>query len=198
MLLLDPDPDPGEVRRTVELAVNELDRMGKLTDGLLRLARAAEGVPARTEPVRIAAIAASAIERSRALGERHLTLDAPAADDVVVRGDPDALEGVLLNLIGNAIRHTSTDGDVAVRVERRGTAVAVVVADNGEGIDPADLDTIFDRFTRADTARRRDTGGAGLGLAICRAIVEGHGGSIEASSTLGAGASFTVLLPVPA
>jgi signal transduction histidine kinase len=69
------------------------------------------------------------------------------------------------------------------------------VSDSGEGIDPELLPTLFDRFTRADAARGRDTGGAGLGLAICRAIVEAHGGTIAAASTRGRGATFTVELP---
>jgi signal transduction histidine kinase len=73
--------------------------------------------------------------------------------------------------------------------------VVVKVADAGEGIDPGLLPTLFDRFTRADAARGRDTGGAGLGLAICRAIVEAHGGRISAASAPGEGATFTVELP---
>jgi signal transduction histidine kinase len=196
VLLLDPDPDPAEVRRTVELAVNELDRMGKLTDGLLRLARAAEGVPGQAKRFSIATIAASAVRRSEPLGERHLTLNAPTAQDLAVVGDPDEVEGVILNLISNAIRHTQAKGAITVDVGRRGSSAAIVVTDDGDGIDPEALPTIFDRFARTDAARRRDTGGAGLGLAICRAIVERHGGSIEATSTLGAGSTFTVLLPL--
>jgi signal transduction histidine kinase len=196
VLLLDPDPDPAEVRRTVELAVNELDRMGKLTDGLLRLARATEGGPARAERVSVGALAASAVARSETLGERRLTLDTDAGRELVVQGDPDALEGVILNLVSNAIRHTQPNGAVTVEVERRGPNAAVVVTDDGEGIDPEALPTIFDRFARTDAARRRDDGGAGLGLAICRAVVERQGGSIGVTSTPGAGSSFTVLLPL--
>jgi signal transduction histidine kinase len=73
--------------------------------------------------------------------------------------------------------------------------VRIEVADSGEGIDPALLPSLFDRFTRADSARSRDTGGAGLGLAICHAIVEAHGGTITAQSPPGRGASFVVELP---
>ena len=78
---------------------------------------------------------------------------------------------------------------------RDGDTSSLEVADAGEGIDPALLPTLFDRFTRADAARGRDTGGAGLGLAICRAIVEAHGGTISAESARDAGATFTVELP---
>jgi signal transduction histidine kinase len=100
VLVLDPDPDPAEVRRTVELAVSELDRMGKLTDGLLRLARAAEGMPARTEPVHLAEIAASAIERSRALGgERRLALAVPPAELLVVLWYDVEFEGLMLYVL---------------------------------------------------------------------------------------------------
>lgn len=113
----------------------------------------------------------------------------------MVEGDSDALDQVLLNLISNAVRHTAPGQAIGVRVDLVPDGVVVEVADTGEGIDPDLLPTLFDRFTRADAARGRDTGGAGLGLAICRAIVEAHGGTIAAASTPGLGATFTVELP---
>jgi two-component system sensor histidine kinase BaeS len=103
---------------------------------------------------------------------------------------------VLLNLIANAVRHTTAGETIATSVVRRGDRVVLTVADAGEGIDPALLPSLFDRFTRADDARGRDTGGAGLGLAICRALVEAHGGTISATSTPGRGATFTIDLPL--
>jgi signal transduction histidine kinase len=113
----------------------------------------------------------------------------------VIEGDADAVEQVLLNLVSNAVRHTAAGQEIGVCVEASGDTVTVEVTDSGEGIDPALLPTLFDRFTRADAARGRDTGGAGLGLAICRAIVEAHGGTISAASAPGRGATFTVELP---
>jgi signal transduction histidine kinase len=127
------------------------------------------------------------------LGERAWRIDAlPGA---TVEGDADAIEQVLVNLVSNAVRHTAPGQAIGVGVAAQHDTVVIEVADAGEGIDPALLPTLFDRFTRADDARGRDTGGAGLGLAICRAIVEAHGGTISAAGAPGRGATFTVKLP---
>ena len=107
--------------------------------------------------------------------------------DAYVDGDEGALEQVFLNLLSNAVRHTVAGDSIAVSTTTAGDRVRIEVADSGEGIDPALLPSLFDRFTRADNARSRDTGGAGLGLAICHAIVEAHGGTITAESPPGRG-----------
>jgi len=177
----------------VRVAIAELDRMGRLVESLLRLARTgAGGAPAR-EPVDVGELAGRVVERSTILGERTWSVE--AARGAVVEGDCDAIEQVLLNLISNAVRHTAAGQAIDVSVEAGPGTVTVEVADSGEGIDPALLPTLFDRFTRADAARGRGTGGTGLGLAICRAIVEAHGGTISAASAPGHGATFTVELP---
>ena len=115
-----------------------------------------------------------------------------------VDGDEGALEQVLLNLLSNAVRHTVAGDSIAVSAIAAGDRVRIEVADTGEGIDPELLPSLFDRFTRADSARSRDTGGAGLGLAICHAIVEAHGGTITAESPPGEGARFVIELPARA
>jgi heavy metal sensor kinase len=188
-----PGHDPAELDAAVRVAIAELDRMGRLVESLLRLARTgAGGAPAR-EPVDVGELASRVVERSTILGERTWSVE--AAPGAVVEGDGDAIEQVLLNLISNAVRHTAAGQAIDVSVEAGPDTVTVEVADSGEGIDPALLPTLFDRFARADAARGRDTGGTGLGLAICRAIVEAHGGSISAASAPGRGATFTVELP---
>jgi signal transduction histidine kinase len=143
--------------------------------------------------VDVGELAVRVVARSRVLGERTWRVDADP--DAAIAGDAGAIEQVLLNLLSNAVRHTSPGQAIGVRVKARGDTVVLEVSDSGEGIDPELLPTLFDRFTRADAARGRDTGGAGLGLAICRAIVEAHGGTIAAASTRGRGATFTVELP---
>jgi two-component system, OmpR family, sensor kinase len=167
--------------------------MGQLVDSLLRLARAGVRPAGEHRTVDAAELARSAVDRCRVLGER--TWHVRTAPGAVVDGDRGALEQVLLNLLSNAVRHTVAGDSITVSVAVDGERVRIEVADTGEGIAPDLLPSLFDRFTRADSARSRDTGGAGLGLAICRAIVDAHGGTISASSPPGGGASFVVALP---
>jgi len=96
--------------------------------------------------------------------------------DVLAQADAEKVQRVLFNLIQNAIRHTPADGSVTVRARNAGSGVEIEVADEGEGISPADSERVFDAFYRGDESRSED--GAGLGLAISRAIVEAHGGRI--------------------
>jgi signal transduction histidine kinase len=100
------------------------------------------------------------------------------------------------NLIGNALRYVPEGGHIAVRARREADSVVVTVADNGPGVPPADLSRLFERFWRADRARRRATGGSGLGLSIARHIVEAHGGRIWAEETPGGGLTISFTLPV--
>lgn len=184
---------PDELRQAVTVAIAELDRMGQLVDSLLRLARAGAGSAGEHRPVDVSALARAAVERCRVLGDRSWRIE--AADGAYVDGDEGALEQVFLNLLSNAVRHTAAGDEIAVVTAVDGEWVSVEVADSGEGIDPALLPKLFDRFTRADSARGRDTGGAGLGLAICHAIVSAHGGTITARSASGTGATFVISLP---
>ncbi|MGZ4351850.1 MAG: sensor histidine kinase, partial [Solirubrobacteraceae bacterium] len=186
-----------ELSEAIELAIGEIDRMGRLVESLLQLARV-EGGGLRRAPVPIAEVARESLDRARGLGDRRWTLDLDGAGDSRVVGDRDALAQVLINLLGNAVRHTHEGGSIAVRARLVEGAVQVEVADDGEGIPPDALPRIFDRFTRADAARTRSGGGAGLGLAICREIVQAHGGTIEAHSEVGHGARFVLNLPVSA
>jgi two-component system, OmpR family, sensor histidine kinase SaeS len=109
---------------------------------------------------------------------------------------PEHVERVLVNLVSNALRHTPSDGSVAVRVERAAADVRVSVEDTGEGLAPEALRRMFDRFWRGDEARTTGRGGAGLGLAISRALVEAQGGRIWAENRSGGGARFAFTLPV--
>ena len=113
--------------------------------------------------------------------------------------DPDRLQQVVWNLLSNAIKFTPACGRVELRLERAGTAVAIVVHDNGVGISPDFLPHVFDRFRQEDTGSRRRFGGLGLGLAIVKHLVELHGGSVTADSEgQDRGATFTVRVPAPA
>jgi signal transduction histidine kinase len=112
-----------------------------------------------------------------------------------VLADPDRTKQVLLNLLGNALRHTPEGGRISLTVKADGENVTFAVADTGEGISPDDLPHVFDRFYRGDKSRSRAGGGSGLGLAIARGIVEAHGGTIQVSSRVGEGTCFTFHLP---
>jgi signal transduction histidine kinase len=147
---------------------------------LLRLDRLAEDVAAE--------IASMAAARDVQL-EVHVQ---PA----VVRGDPDRLREAISNVLTNAVRYNVRQGQVRLALTRAGGHATITVADTGIGIGSADLARIFEPFFRADPARSRDVGGAGLGLAVTRAILERHGGRITCDSTPGRGTTVTILIPV--
>jgi signal transduction histidine kinase len=113
----------------------------------------------------------------------------------VVYADRTALEQILLNLVENALRHTSEGGHVIIETTPAQNGVHVIVRDTGSGIPPEHLPRIFERFYRADSGRSRESGGTGLGLAIVKHMVEAHDGTVRADSVLGAGATITVFFP---
>src|SRR5205823_4620414 len=108
-------------------------------------------------------------------------------------GDPERLGQVITNLLTNAINYNHRNGEVRLTAQPQDGSALLTVSDTAQGISPADLPHIFKRFYRADASR--SAGRSGLGLAISKAIVEAHGGTIEVASQPGAGASFTVRLP---
>jgi signal transduction histidine kinase len=116
-------------------------------------------------------------------------------NELVIIGDIGRLDQVLTNLVANAIRHTKAGGKITLSAAAEGEGVQIQVQDTGEGIAPADLPFIFDRFWRADRSRTHNDGAVGLGLAIARQLVRAHGGSIEAESRPGEGTTFTIHLP---
>ena len=124
---------------------------------------------------------------------RQIELRSSVDDGVTARFAPEKVERVLLNLLTNALRHTPSDGAVAVRVEPRQDEVAVIVEDTGEGLGDEARARMFERFWRSD--RARSSRGAGLGLAIARGLVEAHGGRIWAEDVPGGGARVSFTLP---
>jgi two-component system OmpR family sensor kinase len=180
---------------------HESDRMRRLLDDLLLLARSDSGHEADTKAaqqytsVRLDQIAAESLRSAGALADGQvLELEAPRG--VEIAGDRDRLYQLLMILLDNAIRHTPFGGCVRVAVAATADGVArIAVRDEGEGIASEHLPHIFERFYRADGARGRSSGGTGLGLAIARAIVLAHGGEISVSSAPGRGSTFLVTLP---
>ncbi len=155
--------------------------------------------PLRLEPVPLG-------ELVRQAGTAHQGLIASAGRTLVVtieeklpvvQADGLRLLRVLNNLLDNARKHTPVGSEVTLRAAHEGTEVAISVADSGPGVDAESLAHLFDRYYRGDGPRTREGAGTGLGLAISRAIAEAHGGTLEAQSTLGEGATFTLYVPVP-
>lgn len=174
--------------RTLGALVDDLFELARIDAGALTLELAEAGLPGLVESC-LRGVEAEA----RA---RNVRLDARIAQGTPpVRCAPDKVERVLLNLLTNALRHTPSDGSVAVLVEPGGGEVQVTVEDTGEGIPQPALERVFDRFFRVDEARSRAKGGAGLGLAIARGLVEAQGGRIWAESRPGGGARISFTLP---
>ncbi len=162
----------GEMRTHVEALTT-------LIDDLFELSRIEAGEISWTmERIELGKLIGDTVAAMRAPAEaRGVSLAAELpADEVLARANPEKVQRVLLNLIQNAIRHTPADGSVTVRARTGAGSVEVEVADDGEGISAADGERVFEAFYRGDEARSED--GAGLGLAISRAIVEAHGGKI--------------------
>jgi signal transduction histidine kinase len=113
----------------------------------------------------------------------------------VLAVDPDKLSQAVINLLSNALKFTPAGGAVEVHVESVKETAEIRVTDTGIGIDPKELPRIFERFYRADSSRSRATGGSGIGLSIAKAIIEAHGGSIDAASEPGKGSEFVITLP---
>ncbi|MGH2532931.1 MAG: sensor histidine kinase [Thermomicrobiales bacterium] len=194
---IDEMPSRDDTIEALDDVRREAARMARLLGDLLTLARADSPVAdgSRREPVALDAVARDAVTTARALSTGQLlTLDAP--ERVTVLADPDRMQQLLLILLENAIRHTPSDGEIAVSVSRIDGQAHLTVSDSGEGIAQEHIPHLFDRFYRADTARGRARGGTGLGLAIARAIARGHGGEIDVSSIRGEGSAFTVTIPM--
>ena len=172
----------------------EAERMGVLVEDLLLLARLDSGRPLDVVEVDPAAMASELAEDAQLLHpERPLTVHGDG--DCRVQADPLRLRQAIVNLLSNARQHTPEGPPIDLTVERRGDQVVIEVADRGPGLGDAADGRLFERFYRADPSRARASGGAGLGLSITAAILEAHGGSVEAADREGGGAVFRLVLP---
>lgn len=178
-----------EQTRHLILLVNELRE--------LTLAEA-EQLPLDKQPLDLASLVQETIAVFEPLVEEkgvRLVVQLPPSLPVVA-ADRVRIRQVLHNLLANALRHTPTNGQITVVAVQTAGRVRFSVEDTGDGIDPQQLEQIFNRFYRTDPSRSRETGGSGLGLAIVRAIIEAHGGMVTAiSAGIGKGSKFTLFLP---
>jgi signal transduction histidine kinase len=185
-------------RETMQVMLNQTERLGRLVDQLLDLSKLESGeVALQIEPMPLAPVIDQVLsEFSVGRAVTDVELDAQVPDDLLVEADRERIHQVVFNLVDNAVRFTPPGGAVTIRAWREDDRVGVEVSDTGVGVAPEHLSRLFERFYRADPARSRDDGGGtGIGLAIARSIVEGHGGRIVATSEPGRGATFTFDLP---
>jgi signal transduction histidine kinase len=189
---------PDAIRRSAGVIYDEADRMRRLVEGLLDLARLDVGLHALNRaPLDLGLVLNAVVDKlSLRANEKDVRLKAEIAPGLpAMVGDADRLAQVFTNLLDNALKHTPAGGMVSLAASPASNGVEVSVKDSGPGIPPEDLTRIFERFYQVDKSRAK-SGGVGLGLAITKEIVAAHGGQIRAESVMGLGSKFTVHLPV--
>jgi len=190
--------DPETVKRYLNTAQRDVRSLSALIDDLFQMAQLdAGGFPLHRAEASLGDLVSDTLESFAELAKQQaVTLEGNVDSDVdPVLMDTQAIGRVLNNLIGNSLRHTANKGRVSVWVRRTIQGVEVTVSDTGTGIRADDLPHIFERFYRGEKSRNRSTGGAGLGLAIARGIVQAHGGDIKVDSEIGKGTQFTFYIP---
>jgi heavy metal sensor kinase len=185
------------LRERVGSVLEEVARLEHLVSGLLVLSRFDAGETQREcAELDLAELARSTAEQMRLMAEdRGIAIELSALHRAAIRGDRSRIKQIIVNLLDNAIRFTPAKGSVILRTSEDDTYALLEVIDTGVGIPKDSLPLVFDRFYRADEARSRDDGGAGLGLSIVKSICSMHGADIEVSSQLGEGSCFRVRFP---
>ncbi|MDQ3702368.1 MAG: cell wall metabolism sensor histidine kinase WalK, partial [Chloroflexota bacterium] len=192
---------PEDRAAAVEQIAAESERMSRLVNDLLTLARADAGQRLECESVALGPLIDDVALQGRVLAESKVAISVVRLTDAHVRGDADALRQLLLILVDNAVKYTPRGGSVTIGLStdsqgasrEQGATARISVVDTGVGIPAADLPHVFERFYRADRARQ--AGGTGLGLSIGKWIAEAHGGTISVDSAPGTGSIFTITLP---
>ena len=184
--------DPEERRQTVELVTDELDRMARLVDDLITLAKAERVDFLARQEVDGEELLQEVFAKATALGDRRWRLGETASGTVLA--DRQRLTQAVLQLAENAVSHTRPGDEIALSSRLEGGRFELAVRDTGPGAPPAERERLFDRFARGASRTRSD--GSGLGLSIVRAIAEAHGGSARVGDAPGGGAVFTISIPV--
>jgi signal transduction histidine kinase len=183
--------DPAERREAAAVIHDELERMSRLVDDLLLLARSDRPDFLQVEPLDLDVLTNELFAKARTLGVRRWLID--EADVGLVHADPHRLTSAVMNLAQNAVRYTRGDEAIALGSRLDNGEARLWVRDEGRGIPPEEQERIFERF--AAEPQTVATQGAGLGLAIVKAIAEAHGGHVELASTPGQGSTFTIVIP---
>jgi PAS domain S-box-containing protein len=185
-------------REYMEIIRRSAEKLDRLVQDLLLVAQVEAGTfSVQPEAVDLGQVVRECVDGARpAAGEAGIDLSHEAEEVPTLMADSRRLGQVVDNLVSNAIKFTDSGGAVAVRVRADGDRCAIEVSDSGVGIGPEELEHLFDRFYRAEEARKGHYSGAGLGLAISKAIVDAHRGEIQVMSEPGRGTTFRVLLPM--
>ncbi len=188
---------PEEYRRVLASDLEEVERLIQLSEDLLLLSRSMAGPEPTRAAVELEPLLLEVFDVGARLGQpAGVSVRIEHAAPASVRGEAAALRRALVNLVENAIKYTPRGGKIELSLGVGPESAVIEVSDTGIGIEPADAERIFDPFVRLDAARSRDTGGAGLGLAIARSIVVAHGGTLSVESRPGSGSRFTIRLPL--
>lgn len=185
--------DPADRAQTIEVVTDELDRMSRIVDDLLLLAKSEQADFVDPHPMDLGTFTEEVVGKARVLDDRPWSID--RREDAVIVADEQRLTQAVMNLVRNAVEHTPVGTPVGIGTAQVGDIAEIWVRDEGPGIDPAITDHLFERFARGDEGRR-STDGAGLGLAIVRAVAEGHGGDVTVTGGPGRGSTFTIRIPV--
>jgi len=185
-----------QLYRALDSMYGESVRINKLVEDLLMLTKLDQAPKQEQEIVQLDHLLLEMQPQLNMMaGERHVHFDLTAG--LSIMAEPHKLKQVVLNLFHNAVQHTHPEsGSITLTLYAVHNKAEMTVQDNGTGIEPEHLPHIFERFYRTSSSRSRKEGGAGLGLAISRSIVESHGGNISVTSKLGSGTTFTILLPL--
>jgi two-component system OmpR family sensor kinase len=189
--------DPEQLALAMGKVEAEATRMSGLVEDLLLLARLDAGRPLARDEVDLTRLVLETVGDARVVSPEHRWLLDLPEEPVVVPGDEQRLHQVVTNLLNNARRHTPPGTSVRVGVRQDGSDVLVSVEDDGPGMPPELVASAFERFTRGDSSRTRESGGAGLGLSLVQAITAAHGGTVTVTSRPGR-TRFEVRLPAPA
>lgn len=185
--------DPADRAATVALVTDELDRMARIVDDLLILAKSEQADFVEPHPMDLGAFTDELLARAKLIADRPWSVD--AREEVVVVADEQRLTQAMTNLIRNAAEHTPPGTPVSIGSALSNGEAVLWVRDEGPGIPAADRERLFERFARGSRGKR-STDGAGLGLAIVAAIADGHGGNVTVEDAPGGGARFSIHLPV--
>ena len=185
-----------ELLAALNSAAEESDRVGRLAEDLLVLARADRGgLPVRPVQLDLGALLCDIADSFKTVASvRGISIEPRVAPNLQARLDPQRIRQAVCNLLDNALRHTPPEGQVEIGAERADGWVSIDVLDSGKGFAPDFIDSAFEPFARADHSRTRSEGGAGLGLAIVRAIAKAHGGTAVASNREAGGGQVTLTL----
>jgi heavy metal sensor kinase len=190
--------EPDEYQCTLKSALEEIDRINSLVEGLLLLTRADAGVLRMDRRlVNLAELAQEVYGQARVLADAQgIIFRQGPMIPLSIQGDYEPLRRLLLNLVDNGIKYTPAGGRVTLSLARNGKWASLHVSDTGIGLSSGEQEQIFQRFYRTTEARSQGEGGLGLGLCIAQSIAEAHGGKINVQSVPGQGSTFTVLLPL--